>query len=102
MLKAKAIWELTCIAGGLLLLLIQIKVVPNILEPQKSIPSIILEMRKSYFSLPPCKRRDLDYAIQTSVWACESIIHYLKYSSALARNVDFEPISSLGLEKCLL
>ena len=85
-----------------LLLKKKLKVVPSMQEPRKGINSIILEMRKSYCSQPPCKKKDIDYAFQTSVRACESIIYSLKYSSALARNIDFEPSSSLGLEDCLL
>lgn len=85
-----------------LLLKNKIKVVPSFQEPRKGINSIILEMRKAYYSKPPCKKRDIDYAIQTSVWACESIIHYLKYSSIPLNEAELETYSLLTLEGGIL
>lgn len=53
------------------------------LEPKGDLRSIILDMRKLYFSLNPSMKRDIDYAFLSSVWTCESIIYFLKFPSAL-------------------
>lgn len=59
------------------------KVFPSRMKPRKDISSIILEMRKNYFSQPKDMKRDIEYAFSTAVWICESIIYFLKYSSDL-------------------
>ncbi|MBN7773581.1 zinc dependent phospholipase C family protein [Clostridium aminobutyricum] len=64
------------------------------MEPRKDISSIILEMRKAYFSEPKSIKRDIDYAFLTAAWTCESIIYYLKYSPDLTKEAepDFYPL----------
>lgn len=50
-------------------------------EPRKNISSIILEMRREYLSQPESYKRDIDYALKTAIWTCESILYYMKYPS---------------------
>ncbi len=68
----------------------KIKVIPSKMLPRKEIYSIILEMRKVYFSRPQCIKRDIEYALSTAVWACESILYYIKYSSDFLPEVEQE------------
>lgn len=61
---------------------------PSQREPEENIHSIILEMRKSYFSQPKCLKRDIDYALFTSAWVCESIIYFNRYSTDFIKEVE--------------
>lgn len=67
----------------------RISLAPSCNKPQRDISYIIIEMRKLYFSLNPGMKRDIDYAFLSSVWACESIIYYMKYPSNLAGQDSF-------------
>jgi hypothetical protein len=64
------------------------ELLPSKKEPRKNIYSIILETRKAYFSQPQCLKRDIDYAFLATVWICESIIYFKKYSSDLAKEAE--------------
>lgn len=68
------------------------------LEPNKDISAIILEMRKAYLSQTPSMKRDIDYAFMTSVWACESIIYFMKYPSGLTGTPEPATCSLLTAE----
>ncbi|SHO48235.1 zinc dependent phospholipase C family protein [Anaerocolumna xylanovorans] len=80
----------------------KIQITSSMLEPRKDISSIILEMRKSYFSQTPCMKRDIDYALMTSVWACESILYFMKYPSGLTGGLKPAICSLLTAEGELL
>ena len=44
---------------------------------RRDVSSIILEMRKDYLSETPSYEKDIDYAISTSLWICESVSYFL-------------------------
>ena len=69
------------------------KVFPGRMQPRRDICSIILEMRKAYFSQPESMIKDIEYAFSTSVWICGSIIYFLKYSSDFTEEFEIEPYS---------
>jgi len=73
----------------------KLKIFPSEMEPIKGMHSIILEMRKAYFSQSPCRKRDIDFAFLTSVWVCESILYFMKYSSDPAKEVELARYSLL-------
>lgn len=49
-------------------------------EPKENIPSMILEMRKQYMAHPRSLKRDIAHAFWTSMWICQSIIYFRKYT----------------------
>ncbi len=64
------------------------ELLPSKKEPRKNIYSIVLDMRKVYLSHPKCFQLDIEYAFLTSVWVCESIIYFNKYSSDVAKEAQ--------------
>lgn len=57
-------------------------------EPSENISSIILDMRKLYFTTPKSLKRDIEFALSASMWICESIIYYRKYSSDFLKEME--------------
>jgi hypothetical protein len=45
-------------------------------NPGRSIASMIMEMRKEYMSRQKTFQSDIEYALLTSLWACELISHF--------------------------
>ena len=76
----------------------KLKLMPSKMEPRRDIYSIVLDMRKVYFSQPGGMKRDIDYAFEASVWTCESIIYFMKYFSDLTEDVKPELYSLLAAE----
>jgi Zinc dependent phospholipase C len=64
------------------------KFTPQKKEPRENISSIILDMRKLYFSKPKNLNRDIEFALSSSMWICESIIYYRKYSADFLGEVE--------------
>ncbi len=60
------------------------------LDPRKDIRSIVDELRKEYYSEPHKRKRDIDFATQAAIWACESIIYYLRFPSDIADSTQDE------------
>lgn len=60
-------------------------------EPRKNISSIILEMQKEYLLEPVSYKRDIDYALQTTIWTCESILFYIKTPYLLLNEQEQTP-----------
>ncbi len=54
------------------------------LEPRRDIRSIVEEIRQEYYSEPHKMKRDIDYALKAAIWACESILYYLRVPSDIA------------------
>lgn len=67
-------------------------------EPRKNISSIILEMRREYLSQPESYKRDIDYALQTAIWTCESILYYMKYPSVATQEPELAIQTLLPVE----
>jgi hypothetical protein len=45
-------------------------------NPGKSVASMVMEMRKEYMTKQKTFQRDIEYALLTSLWACELIFHF--------------------------
>lgn len=76
----------------------KLKISSTMKEPRKNIASIVLEMKKEYLQEPESYKRDIDYALQTAVWTCESILFYMKYPSLLPNEPELTQQSLLPVE----
>lgn len=45
-------------------------------NPGRSVASMVMEMRKEYITKEKTFQRDIEYALLTSLWACELIFHF--------------------------
>jgi hypothetical protein len=56
--------------------------------PGKNIASMVIEMRKEYKTKQKTLQRDIEYAILTSLWACELILHFSRDAAEPAAAVS--------------
>lgn len=68
---------------------------PSMMQPRMDINSIVLEMRKAYSATPQSMQKDIDFAFETAVWVCESIIYFIKNTSEIAHDAELALYSFL-------
>jgi hypothetical protein len=57
-------------------------------EPRRDLEDMIFSMRADYMQQPHLMKKDIQYALVTARWACDSILYYKKYTSELAKEVE--------------
>lgn len=67
-------------------------------EPRKDFLSIILEMRKLYYTNSMSMKTDLEYAYSSCIWICESILYTMRQDSNTQITKTLEPYTILPLE----
>lgn len=66
-------------------------------EVRENIISILAEMRNGYFSKPVTKKRDIEYAITTALWICDSVCYFAGLSVTEPQQdelVAYSPLSA--------
>jgi hypothetical protein len=76
----------------------KLKAVSSKKEPNQNIAAIVLKMRQDYFSEPSSYKKDIDYALNTAIWACESILFFMNYPTVLTYESHSEELALQRLE----
>ena len=61
---------------------------PEFVNPQKDIHSMILSKRREYFTLPRSMSKDIDFALETALWASRYIIYRKTYSVIETKSIE--------------
>ncbi len=59
-------------------------------KADRDIGSIISAMRADYFSETAAFKKDISYAISTSIWVCESVVYFMAKSTRTVSNDKIE------------